>query len=81
MATWGTILAIFLEFWCWCMDQSTYKEITNTLPEKIKRKNFYKPTAFVKNDSLFVFYTANAKDDPNQNQLFVTKERIDKVID
>ena len=45
------------------------------------RQYFYKPTAFVKNDSLFVFYTANAKDDPNRNQLFVTKEKIDKVID
>lgn len=45
------------------------------------RQYFYKPTAFVKNDSLFVFYTANAKDDPNRNQLFVTKERMDKVID
>lgn len=45
------------------------------------RQYFYKPTAFVKNDSLFVFYTANAKDDPNRNQLFVTKEKIDKIID
>lgn len=44
------------------------------------RQYFYKPTAFVKNDSLFVFYTANAKDDPNRNQLYVTKEKIDKVI-
>lgn len=43
------------------------------------RQYFYKPTAFVKNDSLFVFYTANAQDDPNRNQLFVTKEQIDKV--
>jgi hypothetical protein len=44
------------------------------------RQYFYKPTAFVKNDSLFVFYTANAKDDPNRNQLFVTAEKIDKII-
>lgn len=45
------------------------------------RQYFYKPTAFVKNDSLFVFYTVNAKDDPNRNQLFVTREKIDKIID
>lgn len=45
------------------------------------RQYFYKPTAFVNNDWLFVFYTANAKDDPNRNQLFVTREKIGKVID
>lgn len=44
------------------------------------RQYFYKPTAFVKNDSLFVFYTANAKDDPNRNQLFLTSDKIDKII-
>jgi hypothetical protein len=45
------------------------------------RQYYYKPTAFVKNDSLYLFYTANAKDDPNRNQLFVTREKIDKIID
>lgn len=44
------------------------------------RQYFYKPTAFVKDDSLFVFYTANAKEDPSRNQLFVTKEIISKVV-
>ena len=44
------------------------------------RQYYYKPTAFVKNDSLFVFYTANAKDDPNRNQLFFTAEKITKII-
>ena len=36
------------------------------------RQYYYKPTAFVKDDTLHVFYTANAKDDPNRNQLFHT---------
>lgn len=36
------------------------------------RQYFYKPTAFVKDDTLHVFYTANAKDDPNRNQLYHT---------
>lgn len=36
------------------------------------RQYFYKPTAFVKDDTLHVFYTANAKDDPARNQLFHT---------
>lgn len=44
------------------------------------RQYFYKPTAFVQNDSLYIFYTANSKDDPNKNQLFVTTEKIDKII-
>lgn len=44
------------------------------------RQYFYKPTAFVKNDSLFVFYTANAKDDPNRNQLFVTAKKMEEII-
>ena len=45
------------------------------------RQYYYKPTAFVKNDSLYLFYTANAKDDPNKNQLFVTIEDIHQIID
>lgn len=44
------------------------------------RQYFYKPTAFVKNDSVFLFYTANAKDDLNKNQLFVTAEKMEKII-
>ena len=44
------------------------------------RQYYYKPTAFVKNDSLFLFYTANAKDDPCRNQLFVTRESMIEVI-
>ena len=44
------------------------------------RQYYYKPTAFVKNDSLFLFYTANAKQDPNRNQLFVTSESMTQVL-
>ena len=44
------------------------------------RQYYYKPTAFVKDDTLHVFYTANAKDDPNQNQLFHTAMPASKVL-
>ena len=36
------------------------------------RQYYYKPTAFIKDDTLHLFYTANAKDDPNRNQLYHT---------
>lgn len=36
------------------------------------RQYYYKPTAFVKDDSLHVFYTANSKGNPNHNQLYHT---------
>lgn len=36
------------------------------------RQYYYKPTAVVKDDSLYLYYTANAKDDPSRNQLFLT---------
>ena len=36
------------------------------------RQYYYKPTAFVKDDILHVFYTANAKEDPKRNQLYHT---------
>lgn len=44
------------------------------------RQYFYKPTAFVKDDTLHVFYTANAKDDPDRNQLFHTAKVIKEVL-
>ncbi len=44
------------------------------------RQYFYKPTAFVRNDSLFVFYTSNAQDDPNRNQLFLTSESLHQLL-
>lgn len=40
------------------------------------RQYYYKPTAIVQNDSLYLFYTANAKDDPNRNQLFLSKKAM-----
>ena len=36
------------------------------------RQYYYKPTAIVQNDSLYLYYTANAYDDPNRNQLFLS---------
>lgn len=36
------------------------------------RQYYYKPTAFIKDDTLHVFYTANAKDNPSRNQLYHT---------
>ena len=44
------------------------------------RQYFYKPTAFVKDDTLHVFYTANAKDDPNKNQLFHTAMPASRIF-
>lgn len=44
------------------------------------RQYYYKPTAFVKDDTLHVFYTANAKDDPNRNQLYHTSVLTKQVL-
>lgn len=44
------------------------------------RQYFYKPTAFVKDDELHVFYTANAKDDPARNQLYHTALPAKQVL-
>lgn len=44
------------------------------------RQYYYKPTAFVKNDTLHLFYTANAKDDPKRNQLYHTAAPIKSII-
>jgi len=44
------------------------------------RQYYYKPTAFVKDDTLHVFYTANAKDDPNRNQLYHTAAPVNEVL-
>ena len=40
------------------------------------RQYYYKPTAIIQNDSLYLYYTANAKDDPNRNQLFLSKKAM-----
>lgn len=44
------------------------------------RQYYYKPTAFVQNDTLHLFYTANAKDNPKENQLFHTSIPIKSII-
>lgn len=36
------------------------------------RQYYYKPTAFIKDDTLHLFYTAGAKEDPKRNQLYHT---------
>jgi len=43
------------------------------------RQYYYKPTAIVQNDSLYLFYTANAKDDPNRNQLCLSIKAMDDL--
>ena len=44
------------------------------------RQYYYKPTAFVKDDTLHLFYTANADDDANSNQLYHTAAPIKKIL-
>lgn len=44
------------------------------------RQYYYKPTAFVKEDTLHVFYTANAKEDPQRNQLFQTSSPVKNIL-
>lgn len=44
------------------------------------RQYYYKPTAFVKDDTLHVFYTANAKEDPKRNQLYHTSLPAKKIL-
>jgi len=44
------------------------------------RQYYYKPTAFVKDDILHLFYTANAKDNPNSNQLFHTELQANQIL-
>jgi len=43
------------------------------------RQYYYKPTAIVQNDSLYLYYTANAQDDPNRNQLFLSKKAMKEL--
>lgn len=44
------------------------------------RQYYYKPTAFVKDDTLHVFYTANAKDDLNRNKLYHTAKAVSGIL-
>ena len=43
------------------------------------RQYYYKPTAVVQNDSLYLFYTANAKDDSDRNQLFLSVKAMKDI--
>lgn len=43
------------------------------------RQYYYKPTAFVKDDTLHLFYTANDKDDPNLNVLFHSQKSMIEI--
>lgn len=45
------------------------------------RQYYYKPTAFIKDETLHVFYTANAKDNPKRNQLYHTSISVNKVLE
>lgn len=43
------------------------------------RQYYYKPTALVKNDSLYLYYTANAQDDSKRNQLFLSIKSMEDL--
>ncbi len=45
------------------------------------RQYYYKPTAMVENDSLYLYYTANTKSDPNLNTMFLSKYPIADLIE
>lgn len=44
------------------------------------RQYYYKPTALVQNDSLYVFYTANSADNPQKNQLFLSVAPLKDIL-
>ena len=43
------------------------------------RQYYYKPTAIIQNDSLYLFYTANAKEDSKRNQLFLSVKAVKEL--
>jgi len=43
------------------------------------RQYYYKPTAFVQNDSLYLFYTGNPKGDHDRNQLYLSVESLQNL--
>lgn len=45
------------------------------------RQYYYKPTAFIKDETLHVFYSANAKEDGNRNQLYHTSISVNNVLE
>lgn len=44
------------------------------------RQYYYKPTAFVKNDSLYLYYTSHDKEDKAKNNLYLSVESMDKIL-
>lgn len=59
----------------WKHFKTSRKPLVNNLlleDETGYRQYYYKPSAIVQNDSLYLFYTANAKNDPNRNQLILS---------
>jgi len=43
------------------------------------RQYYYKPTAIIQNDLLYLYYTANSKDDSARNQLFLSVKAMDDL--
>lgn len=43
------------------------------------RQYYYKPTAFVKNDSLYLFYTANDEKNPKRNRLYLSRAAMKEL--
>jgi len=41
-----------------------------------RRQSFYKPTGYIVNDTLFLYYTTMAKDDKKRNELYVTNAKL-----
>lgn len=44
------------------------------------RQYYYKPTAIIQDDSLFLFYTANDQEDPKKNQLFLSVKAMKDLM-
>lgn len=45
------------------------------------RQYYYKPTCFVKNDSLYLYYTSQDKENPAKNNLYLSVESIDIILE
>lgn len=41
-----------------------------------RRPNFYKPTGYIVNDTLYLYYTIAAKDDEKRNELYLTNVKL-----
>ncbi len=45
------------------------------------RQYYYKPTAMVENDSLYLYYTANTASDPNLNTMFLCRYPMAELLE